>query len=215
MASALTLCAVNAPPTQAADSTVVACSEKALVDAVNEANAAGGGSLNLAPFCTYTLTSAHSAGGAGGPAGVPNITTPISMTGLVTEIVRAPGAAPFRIFEVDGPSHDPAAHGQLSLNTLTLTRGNAGLGVGGAIANLGGVVNLTASSIRDSAASYGGGIYSDNSLVVSASTVHDNIATVAGGGIYKNAGSVLLLVSPVTNNSPANCAATPPLLPDC
>ncbi|MFD8546852.1 hypothetical protein [Streptomyces sp. NPDC059649] len=215
MASALTLCAVSAPPTQAAVPTLVACSEQALVDAVNGANAAGGGSLNLAPFCTYTLTSAHSAGGAGGPAGVPNITTSISMTGLVTEIVRAPGAAPFRIFEVDGPSHDPAAHGQLSLNTLTITRGDAGLGVGGGIANLGGIVNLTASSIRDSAASYGGGIYSDNSLVASASTVHDNIATVAGGGIYKNAGSVLLLVSPVTNNSPANCAATPPLLPDC
>ncbi|MFI1617339.1 hypothetical protein ACH4VT_10240 [Streptomyces lydicus] len=65
---------------------VVPCSETALVNAVDGANAAGGGDLILAPFCTYTLTGAHSPGSSGGPAGLPNITTPISMTGLATDM---------------------------------------------------------------------------------------------------------------------------------
>lgn len=206
---------VSVPAAHAASPTPVSCSEAALADAVNAANLAGGGSLSLAPFCTYTLTRAHSAGGAGGPAGLPNITTPISMTGFGTEITRAPGVAAFRIFEVDGPSRDPAAHGQLALTAVTVSGGDAGWGVGGGIANLGGMVTITFGGVRNSRASYGGGIYSDTSLTLTASTVNGNTATVNGGGIYKNSGVVALTGSLVYGNTLNNCGATPPATPDC
>ncbi|MCK7628000.1 hypothetical protein MUU72_33765 [Streptomyces sp. RS10V-4] len=201
-----------AGPAQAVD---VPCSETALVNAVNAANAAGGGDLLLAPFCTYTLTSPHSTGGSGGPAGLPNITTPITMTGLVTEITRVSTAPPFRIIEVDGPSQFPAANGQLTLATVTISNGDAGLGVGGGIANLGGSVRVVAGGVQGNRASYGGGIYTDAMLSMAASSVTGNTATVNGGGVYRNAGSATLLVTNASGNTPNNCAATAPLTAPC
>ncbi|WP_310715488.1 hypothetical protein [Streptomyces lydicus] len=211
----LTAPAAHAAAAGPAQAVVVPCSETALVNAVDGANAAGGGDLILAPFCTYTLTGAHSPGGSGGPAGLPNITTPITMTGLATEITRASNAPAFRIIEVDGPSQFPAAQGQLSLATVTISNGDAGLGVGGGIANLGGSVTMTASTVRGSRASYGGGIYTDTALTMTAGSVIGNTATVNGGGIYRNAGSVTLLASNVSGNTPTNCAATAPLPAPC
>ncbi|MGW3041769.1 hypothetical protein ACWC9T_17440 [Kitasatospora sp. NPDC001159] len=207
--------AAHAQTARAAQAAIVPCSETALVSAVNAANAAGGGGLTLAPFCTYFLTSAHGSGGAGGPAGLPNITTPITMAGLATEITRASGAPAFRIIEVDGPSQLPATHGQLVLTAVTISNGDAGLGVGGGIANLGGSVSVTGGGVRNSRASFGGGIYTDTALTMTASSVTGNTATVDGGGIYKNAGSVTLAATNVFGNTPNNCAATPPLTAPC
>lgn len=214
-AAVVPLALVSAPDARAASPIVVACGESALVDAVNAANAAGGGSLILAPLCTYTLTSAHSSGGAGQSPGLPNITTPISMAGLATQITRAPGAPAFRIFEVDGTSQVPHANGQLVMAAVTVSGGDAGLGVGGGIANLGGSVALTGSTIRDSKASYGGGIYTDGTLTLTGSTVTANTASVNGGGIFTNAGGVTLIGSGVVGNTPSNCGALPPVSPAC
>lgn len=212
--SALALCAVTAPTAHAQNATIVPCSEGALVNAINSANAAGGGALILAPFCTYSLTSAH--GGDGdGPTGLPNITSPISLTGLGTTITRAASADPFRIIEVDGASHEPSGQGSLNLVTTTIRNGDAGDGVGGGIANFGGQVNLLASSVRDNGADLGGGIWTDDSLTLTASSVHNNNAATDGGGIYKDSGSVALIASPVFNNTPNNCGANPPAVPDC
>ncbi|MFH9355142.1 hypothetical protein [Kitasatospora sp. NPDC017646] len=211
----LTAPAVHADAVGPAQAVAVPCSETALVNAVDEANAAGGGDLVLAPFCTYILTGAHSTGGSGGPAGLPNITTPITMTGLATEITRASYAPSFRIIEVDGPSQFPLAHGQLTLGTVTISNGDAALGVGGGIANLGGSVTITAGAVRGSHASYGGGIYTDTALTMTASSVTGNAASVNGGGIYRNAGTITLLASNVAGNTPNNCAATAPSTAPC
>lgn len=207
--------AAHAHTARAAQVVIVPCSETALVDAVNGANAAGGSDLILAPFCTYALTSAHSSGGAGGPAGLPNITTPITMTGLATEITRASNAPAFRIVEVDGPSQIPADNGRLALTAVTISNGDAGIGVGGGIANLGGSVTVTGGGVRGSRASFGGGIYSDTALTMTASSVTGNTATSDGGGIFENAGAVTLLVTNVSGNTPDNCAAKPPLAAPC
>lgn len=211
----LTASVAHARSAGPAQAVIVPCSETALVNAVNWANAAGGGDLILAPFCTYALTSAHSAGGAGGPAGLPNIIAPITMTGLATEITRASNAPAFRIVEVDGPSQLPADSGQLTLTAITVSNGDAGIGVGGGIANLGGSVTMTAGGVRGSRASFGGGIYTDTALTMIASSVTGNTATSDGGGVFKNAGSVTLLAGSVTGNTPNNCAATPPLATPC
>jgi hypothetical protein len=137
------------------------------------------------------------------------------MTGLLSQITRAPSAPAFRIFEVDGPSQFPSSHGQLTLTAITVSGGDAGAAVGGGIVNLGGMVNLTGSTVRNSQAAYGGGIYTDGALALIGSVVANNTASVDGGGIYKNAGGTTLLGTFVYGNTPSNCAATPPGAPDC
>jgi hypothetical protein len=194
-------------PTSAHAAQIVGCSENALVAAVNAANAVGGDDLVLSPFCTYTLTAAHGTG-ANGPSGLPVITTPITMTGLGTDIVRAPGAPDFRIIEVDGAAGVPAAAGTLSLNAVTLRGGQAAAGdVGGGIANFGGTVTLNASTLRNNSADSGGGLYNEaGTSTLVAGAVVGNTATTAGGGIEENSGSVTLIGTLVRSNSPDNCA---------
>ncbi|GAA2638416.1 hypothetical protein [Streptomyces axinellae] len=205
----------SAAHAQTVQAQVVPCNETALVNAVDAANAAGGGDLILAPFCTYTLTSAHSSGGSGGPAGLPRITTPITMTGMFNEITRASNADAFRIIEVDGSSQLPSAHGQLTLTSVSVSNGDAGLGVGGGIAALGGSVTLTTGGVHDNRASFGGGIYTDTALTMTASSVTGNTATSNGGGVFKNDGSATLLATNVSGNTPNSCAAKPPLPSPC
>ena len=106
-----------APPTN------VACSQQALVDAINAANSAGGGTLNLAHGCDYQLTSSPD----DSENGLPAITTAIKINGNQATI---DGTDSFRDFEVDGPG------GNLSAHDLTITGGSA-QDFGGGIANLG------------------------------------------------------------------------------
>ena len=194
-------------PTSAHAAQLVGCSENALVAAVTAANAAGGDHLLLTPFCTYTLTSAHGTG-VNGPSGLPVITTPLTISGLGTDIVRAPGAPAFRIAEVDGPGSYPLTTGQLNLEAVTLRGGDAPTGdVGGGIANFGGTVSLRASTLRDNTADTGGGLYnSAGTSTLTGSVVVGNTAAVSGGGIDENSGSVTLLATLVQSNTPDNCA---------
>lgn len=207
---ALAIALVSTPTTAHAAVTLsVPCSETALVSAITTANLSGGGTLTLAPFCTYSLTSAHGSGSAGS-AGLPNITTPITMTGFITDITRAPGAGQFRIFEVDGTTQVAGANGQLSLSRITVRGGDAGIASGGGILNLGGTVTLDVSTVRNNNAAFGAGVYTDanSSLTLNSSTVTGNTASVAGGGIFKEFGSTVAvsLSSLVISNTPDNCA---------
>jgi hypothetical protein len=186
---------------------LVPCSENGLVNAINAANLVGGDDLVLSPFCTYTLTSAHGSG-ANGPSGLPVITTPIRLTGLGTDIVRAPSAPAFRIAEVNGSGSYSGTSGSLTLNAVTLRGGQGATGqVGGGVANFGGAVTLNASTLRGNSATSGGGLYNDaGTSILIASTVVGNTATEAGGGIDDNSGPVTLIASLVRGNSPDNCA---------
>ena len=91
----------------------VACSQKALVDAISAANSAAGGTLNLAKGCDYELTS--SADSNNPENGLPPITTAIELNGNQATI---DGTNSFRDFEVDGPG------GNLSLTFVTISTGN-------------------------------------------------------------------------------------------
>ncbi|MEU6971462.1 hypothetical protein AB0A71_27700 [Kitasatospora aureofaciens] len=101
------------------------------------------------------------------------------------------------------------------MGTVTISNGDVARGVGGGIANPGGSVTITSSAIWGSHASYGGGICTDTALMMTASGVTGNTASVNGGGIYRNAGSITLLASTVAGNAPNNCAATAPLTAPC
>ncbi|MFI9358209.1 hypothetical protein [Streptomyces lydicus] len=205
-AAALTV-GLTAFPTTAHAQTPVLCSESSLVDAIVRANAAGGDTLLLLPFCTYRLTGAHGSGPAG-PVGLPPITSPITLVGLSSTITRDASAPAFRVMEVEGSANVPGTKGQLSMVGVTVSGGSAVPPYpGGGISNLGGTVSLVSSGVTGNTAVAGGGIYTDNgSVSLTTSSVSDNTATTRGGGIYVNSGGVNLLASTVGGNTPDNCA---------
>src|SRR6185369_7576698 len=94
------------PPTN-----VLCAGQAALVAAINAANSAGGGTLNLASHCHYNLTTADN-----GENGLPVIVTKITVNGRDATI---DGTGSVRVFEVDGPG------GNLTLRDLTVTGGSA------------------------------------------------------------------------------------------
>ncbi|WP_367127696.1 hypothetical protein [Saccharothrix sp. HUAS TT1] len=146
-ATAVTGSLIALAPAAQAITIPVACSENALVAAVNLANSTPtSDTLALAGGCTYRMTTGH-----GGPSNaLPVITTPIEMVGPATVTNASPlGLGLFRIAEV-GPT------GSLTLTTgIAFTRGNV-LGHGGGILNRG-AVTLTGSTLTGNTATGNGG----------------------------------------------------------
>jgi parallel beta-helix repeat protein len=163
----------------AAQATPVACSENALVAAVNLANTTvAADTLNLASGCTYTMTSAH-----GGPANaLPVITTPIELIGPAT--VTRSSLLLFRIAEV-------SPTGNLTLTTSVAFTNGSVVGNGGGILNSG-AVTLTNSSLSGNLATgNGGGLANVDTpsgtapaATFNSSPVTGNTAVLSGGGIY-------------------------------
>jgi hypothetical protein len=185
--------------------------QSALVAAINTANSAGGGTIDLARGCEYDLTTVDNSG----ENGLPVVTTPIRVNGRDATI---DGTDSVRVFEVDGPG------GSLSMNELTITRGSAD--VGGAIANFAGTVSLSKVKVTGNAAVLaGGGIASASvtpslgpsdsvaMLFVRHSTVTDNQQTagpspdpnamggLGGGGILNLDGTATVDHSWVKGNT--------------
>jgi hypothetical protein len=183
----------------------VPCSSGALIAAITAANAAGGGTISLAPGCTYPLTSADN-----GENGLPVVTTRIGVNGNGATIAGNNGS--FRIWEVDGPG------GNLSLQSVTITGGSAD--IGGGIENVGGTVTLNHSQVTGNAATQaGGGIASATfdpasvaKLTLNNSAVTSNKQTagpatadsLGGGGIVNILGTATLNSSQVDGNTSLN-----------
>lgn len=206
----------------------VPCDPDELVAALVRANAAGGGTLQLAADCTYTLTAYDEhegqhenhagrrpwgddyagAGGMGGNgtsgevterSGLPLIRQPIRIKGEGATITRPVSAEPFRFFTVrDG--------GQLKLSDVTLENGREANG-GSIKVEFGGTAVIERTEITQSIAdsSYGGGgaIFNDGRLTVIESKLTDNSAAgVAGrGGGILNGGLLTVEQSELTDNS--------------
>jgi hypothetical protein len=203
----------------------VACSENALVGAIDTANATpGSDTLNLAAGCTYGLTSAH--GGAG--SGLPVITSTIELVGTPNIITRS-SLALFRIAEVSNT-------GNLTLTRVTLNNGST-LGSGGGVLNRGAVTftssgsgltnntavgtggglsntdtpngtapaaTFTGSTVSGNTGGNGGGIYNGNrdTLTMTSSVVTGNVSLLApGGGIASNNSTTSLTSTPVSVNT--------------
>jgi hypothetical protein len=179
-------------PTASAITIPVACSQNALVAAVNQANATpAADTLVLAGGCTYNMTSPHGSP-ANGDEALPVITTPIEMIGPAT-IRRSSllGLVRFRIIEV-------SSSGNLTLTTsVDLTNGSA-VGDGGGILNFG-AVTLTNSSLTSNRASgNGGGLANAGTASGTApaatftrSPLSSNIAGSNGGAIYNGSRATL------------------------
>ena len=201
-AGALLLAFAVAPAAEASatPSAFVPCSSGAagLVAAVAAANVAGG-TINLAPGCTYTLTAPATTTPIpmiGGVAGLPAITNQVIINGFGTTIARS-STAPFRIFEVDAPS------GNLTLQGLTITEGNSTNG--GAIVNLS-VLTLNHTDVTGNTASgAGGGLASAGTATLNFSQVNNNTALAGGGmggggGILNHGGTLALNFSQANHN---------------
>jgi predicted outer membrane repeat protein len=194
--------AVAKPPGHSGPHGKVACSQAALVAAIDAANSAGGGTLELAHRCDYRLTSSPD----GSENGLPAITTAIKIKGNRATI---DGTDSFRDFEVDGPG------GSLSAHDLTITGGSVA-DFGGGIANIGGSVILDRVRVTgNSAGSAGGGIASATfspaspaTLTIRHSWVNDNQQTsdnpdtaLGGGGIVNIEGTAKLDRTQVNGNT--------------
>jgi predicted outer membrane repeat protein len=170
---------VTLTPAAWATTIPVACSENALVTAVNLANSTSAkDTLVLASGCTYNITSSH--GGLGNA--LPVITTRIEMIGPAT--IKRVSLLSFRIAEV-------SSTGDLTLTTaVALTNGSA-VGDGGAILNHG-AVTLTGSSLSGNTATLnGGGLANPDTpsgtapaATFTRSSVSNNTALLSGGAIY-------------------------------
>jgi hypothetical protein len=182
----------------------VSCASGAagLVAAVNGANAAGGGSINLDSGCTYSLTTVNNM--TMGPNGLPVVVTPITINGKNATI--AGNSTNFRIIAIDGSSG-----GALTLNGVTITGGHvAGMmagGAGGGIINISGTLTLNSAVVTHNFASdAGGGIANGfgatatlNKSEVSWNTVPETGS--GGGGILGIAASLTLNDSIVDHNT--------------
>ncbi|MEU9455783.1 hypothetical protein [Streptomyces sp. NPDC048277] len=180
---------------------VTSCSESDLQAAIG-AVATVGGTVNLRPGCTYTLTDAAP---PNDDNGLPVITSNVTINGNGDTITRAATAANFRFFEIDGPN------GNLTLNILTLSNGHAssslGNGRGGAIWLNGGGPALTLNTTTltsNTADSFGGAVGNDNGAVsVNRSTLRNNTAS-AGGAVFVSpfggSGTATFGASTITGN---------------
>lgn len=194
---------VPATAASAAPRTAVPCPSPgvqatALVNAIAAANVAGGGTVNLASGCTYTLRVGSSVPGIG-PTGL-LVTADIAINGNGATIARsaAPGTPAFRIFAVVGT---------LSVQDLTITNGLSS--VGGGIASKGTVTlnhsvvtGNTANGAEGPGTPGGGGIFNaGGTLTLNNSQVNGNSAGGAnGGGIVNANGTVVLNSSQVNAN---------------
>ncbi|WP_217546766.1 hypothetical protein [Streptomyces sp. GbtcB6] len=179
--------------TKRATVNVLTCSASDLIAAINTVNPTGG-TVNLFPGCTYTLTGADNDSN-----GLPVITSTVTVTGFNDTITRS-SAALFRIFEVDAP-------GNLTLNSLTLSNGHAPgffVGVGGAVLvnGAGSALTLNAATVTNNAADFeGGGIFSNSGTVkVNNSSLSSNTAP-RGGGLEADRGSLVFNGGTVTGNT--------------
>jgi hypothetical protein len=209
------------PVAQAANFSPTSTAE--LIAAINDANGnISDDVIHLSPGQTYTLTSAY------GTAGLPDITSDITIIGNGATITRDPNASAFRIAYV-------ASSGALTLENVTISNGNVTINNNGSPDHAGGIFNeggdLTVVDSRftgNHADGVGGAIFTANGnltvrnsvfsgntagsggaaidglaslMRVEASTITDNHAVTAGGGIYVSAGSLQLTDSTLAGNT--------------
>jgi hypothetical protein len=193
-----------APAAHASTGTTVPCDTAKLIAAIGAANSGGGARINLAPGCTYHLSAANNTDPMLGAAGLPVITSRITLNGFHTTI--AGNNSGFRIFLVTAP-------GNLTLNGLTITGGNVAA-PGGGIFNVEGTLTLNHSTVTGNASggmmAAGGGIASGTfgtgplgTTTLNFSSVNGNTTSGSAGGILNHGGTLILNFSQVNGNTAA------------
>ena len=192
-----------------------------LIAAIKGANVGGGGTIRLAPHCTYTLVKVDNPTDGGN--GLPVLRQPITIAGgLGTAIARssASGVPTFRILEVAegttaGISGIAITGGRLSgdgsqggailnegaidaLNNDSFSSNSAALGA--AVANIGTIASLSNDTFSANTASNGGGLANIGTITnLTNDTFSGNTAGI--GGAITNGGSIAnLRTSTISGN---------------
>jgi hypothetical protein len=185
-AATITVDTVNPNPVPDGWCSLIEAIENANDDAAVHADCpagAGADVIELGLGLTYTLDAVHNT--TDGPNGLPVISSGITINGSGSTVERDDLAANFRIFHID-------TDGDLTLNDLTIRRGDADSFDGGAVHNRGAVV-LNSCEVSDSSANRGGGLYNwanggDATMTLRNSWITYNAAS-QGGGIYTRTSS--------------------------
>ncbi|MCP4202858.1 MAG: hypothetical protein GY769_13120 [bacterium] len=133
-----------------------------------------------------------------GANGLPSIASDVTVQGNGHLIARSAGAPPFRIFHL-------TAGGSLALDTTTVSNGVAdGVLKGGGVYSYGGTLLLTNSTLSDNLSVLGGGIYNSGggTVTLTDTTLSGNTAGF-GGGVYNSGDGTLN----VTNSTLSRNAA--------
>jgi hypothetical protein len=168
----------------------VAC----LIDAINQANANGEANTITLEAGTYSLTARNNS--TDGFNGLPSVTGIVTIQGAgadATVIARDASAPIFRLVHV-------AATGTLTVERLTLSGGNGGLGAGGGIFNRG-TVAMARTTITHNTSDTGGGLATNGGTVtIAATTFAENGSMHDGGGLLNDGGTVTITQSTFTRN---------------
>jgi hypothetical protein len=194
-----------------------ACTLTAAIAAANTDTVTGGcpaghgaDTIVLPAGSLHTLTSANNR--TYGATGLPVISSPITIAGQGSTIMRASGAPAFRIMAVNGT-------GDLTLQETTVSGGvSSFVGIlspynrGGGVFNNGGTLTVMNSTITGNAGfgAEGGGVSNSGTLTVRNSTISGNATrggcsytscpSINGGGVH-NSGTATVLNSTLTGNS--------------
>jgi hypothetical protein len=176
-----------------------------LVDAITAANtdAATGGcpagsradTIVLPPGSTQTLTTIHN--DIYGPTGLPVVSSVVTIAGQGSTIARDSRAPAFRLLAVNST-------GDLTLQETTVSGGD-----GGGVANFGGTLTITNSTISGNTITgygiyypnRGGGVYNFGTLTIRDSTIAGNTAGVGAGGGVGNVGTLTITDSTIAGNT--------------
>ncbi|MFE9093968.1 right-handed parallel beta-helix repeat-containing protein [Streptomyces sp. NPDC007264] len=189
--------AVPIPAVAAAPVTHVRCSADALTAAISRANNEGG-VLDLAPRCRYVLTEASS-----DTVGLPPISNTIVIHGHDATIARSEGSINFRIFYVENS-------GNLQLQNLTITKGDANGGGAPAFSSGGGIysaghLGLEHVTVTGNTAGRGGGggvtIAENGTASIEQSKISGNTTTGVAGGLAAEGRSTTVTDSRITFNT--------------
>ena len=180
----------------AANAEIFECNDgntKCLIEAIELSNANNEAdviSLGAGIYKLTTINSISSNSGTNlGPNGLPEILTPIRITGesaVTTVIRRSKGTPIFRIFSV-------GREGELTLEGVTIAGGTTNAeynatGLGGGISNYGNL-EINGCIIEDNQSVSGGGIYTNSGEVrITDTTLIRNTSLSIGGGIYNDYG---------------------------
>jgi hypothetical protein len=173
----------------------VPCDVAALTAAINNANANGGGVLELAANCDYDITTSATAGD-----GLPIITGRVTINGAgaTSTMIDRDAVALFRVLEV-------ASGGNLILSNVLIENGDTS-GLGGGVLNAG-TLTVTSATFTGNTASNGGAVENSAGATASVanSTLKSNTATSVGGGAVINFGTLNVSGTSVKgNHAPIN-----------
>ena len=190
--------AATVAPTTVPCSADNAVNVTALRSAIAAANAAGSGTVVLAPGCDYVVSQPDNSPTYTTANALPIITGAVTVEGQGATVQRAAaaGTPAFRFFQV-------ADGGSLAMAGLTLRGGSAASG-GALLVLTGGAASVRASVLLGNSAGSGGAVNAGTttSLDISESTVSDNVVDGVGGGIF-TAGDASITASTVSGNGAA------------